>query len=208
MVSIDVRPLVGPIALLAALVPSLSGCDGGSGQPSAGGPERLPQAQTVRECPSAVYGTDIAPMALRSAVDAGRLTLAIEGGWLGLPARAYAPNTILKVLALVRTGKPVTLVVPASERARLSLLYDVDAPGPRRPLRLADGTWSVRFSACARGEGWSQGRSYPDPDQTQFNGGFFVRGAHCAPLDVWTAGAEAPVRRWLPLGTGDRPCPR
>jgi hypothetical protein len=130
-------------------------------------------------------------MALRSAVDAGRLTLAIEGGWLGLPARAYAPNTILKVLALVRTGKPVTLVVPASERARLSLLYDVDAPGPRRPLRLADGTWSVRFSACARGEGWSQGRSYPDPDQTQFNGGFFVRGAHARP---WTCGRPARKR--------------
>ena len=112
----------------------------------------------------------------------------------------------MKVLALVKTGETVTLVVPEGERQRLSLLYD-HGPGPKRSLRLSDGTFSVRFRACEQGEEWAPGQPYPDPNETQFNGGFFVRGAHCAWLEVWVDGQESPLPLALGLGTGDRPCP-
>jgi hypothetical protein len=207
MTSAAVRAVLGASALLTVLALSLAACNVGSTEPSAGGLERPPRAETVRDCPSAVYGREIDPRALADAVVAGPLTLVVEGGWMDLPARAYAPDTVLKVLALARAGEPMTLVVPEAERDRLALLYDVDEPGPRRPLRLSDGTWSAQFSACTRAEEWIPGKAYPDPRKTQFNGGFFVRGAHCAPLDVWAYGQEEPLRRWLPLGTGDRPCP-
>jgi hypothetical protein len=93
----------------------------------------------------------------------------------------------------------VTLAVPEAERQRLSLLYGVPGPGARL-WRLSDGTSSVRFRAC------SSGSEYPG-QQTQFNGGFFVRDAHCAAIDVWVEGRADPIRRWLPFGVGDRRCP-
>jgi hypothetical protein len=207
MTSTAARAVLVGSALLTALVPSLAACDGGSTQPSAGDPNGPPRPETVRDCPSAVYGEEINPRALEDAVIAGPLTLAVEAGWADRPARAYAPERVLKVLAIVRAGERVTLVVPGGERDRLSLLYDVTERGPPRPLRLSDGTWSVRFTACTSSEEWVPGERYPDTRKTQFNGGFFVRGAHCAPLDVWTDGQEEPLRRWLSLGTGDRPCP-
>jgi hypothetical protein len=110
------------------------------------------------------------------------------------------------VLALIQTGETVTVVVPEGERRRLSLLYDL-GPGPKRPLRLSDGTSSARFSACTRSEEWTPGQAYPDPQETQFNGGFFVRGAHCAPLEVWIDGRADPLPLTLGFGTGGRPCP-
>jgi hypothetical protein len=166
-----------------------------------------PRPETVRDCRSAVYGEEIARSAMKDAVVAGPLTLVIAGEWVDLPARAYAPDATLKVLAIVRAGETVTLVVPGADRDRLSLLYDVNEPGPRRPLRLSDGTRSVRFTACSQSDEWISGRPYPDTRETQFNGGFFVRGAHCAPLHVWMKGQDVPARLWLPLGTAGRPCP-
>jgi hypothetical protein len=80
-------------------------------------------------------------------------------------------------------------------------------PGPRRLPRLSDGAAPVRFSPCTKSDEWIPGERYPDPRRTQFNGGFFVRGPYCAPLDVSVEGQEEPLRRWLPLGTRDRPCP-
>jgi len=109
------------------------------------------------------------------------------------------------VLALVQTGETVTLVVPEGERRRLSLLYDF-GPGPKRPLRLSDGTSSTRFNACTRSEEWAGGRPYPDPKETQFNGGFFVRGAHCTTLEVWIDGRAGPLPLTLGFGTGGQPC--
>jgi hypothetical protein len=197
MVTVASSGLVASALLTALLLPLA--CDDAAPLP--------PRPETVRDCRSAVYGEEIAPSALKDAVVAGPLTLVIEGGWVDLPPRAYAPNTILKVLAVVRAGEPVTLVVPSEDRDRLSLLYDVSEPGPQRPLRLSDGTTSVRFTACTRSDQWIPGKPYPDKRETQFNGGLFIRGAHCAPLDVWVDGQEEPLRRWFPLGTGDRPCP-
>jgi hypothetical protein len=200
------RTVLARSALLI-LLPMLASCDGGSMQPSAAVSEGPPDAETVRDCRSAVYGEGLNPRAREDAVAAGPLRLVIQAGWMDRPARAFAREPTLKVLAIVRAGERVTLVVPGAERRWLSLLYDVSGRGPRRPLRVSDGTSSVRFGACTKSEEWIPGKRYPDPRRTQFNGGFFVRGAHCAALEVWVKGREEPLRRWLPLGTADRPCP-
>jgi hypothetical protein len=205
--STPVRAVLVSAVLIAAVVLALAEGDDGPIQPSAGGPREPPRPETVRDCPSAVYGEGINPSAREDAVVAGPLTLIIQAGWMDRPPRAFAREPVLKVLAIVRAGERVTLVVPGDERESLSLLYDVSEPGPRRPLRLSDGTSSVRFSACTKSGEWIPGERYPDPRQTQFNGGFFVSGAHCAAVDVWAEGEEDPLRRWLPLGTGRRPCP-
>jgi hypothetical protein len=177
---------VAPFAAAGAL----ASCDGESTQ--APGP---PTAETVRGCRTAVYG-EIAPQVRKAAVAAGPLALLVVDG--GRRA-AFEPSQVVKVLALVRSGETVTVVVPDAERRRLSLLYEFSG-GPQR-------TSSARLSACARSEEWAQGRPYPDPRETQFNGGFFVRGAHCALLNVWVEGQPEPLRLGLPFGTGDRPCP-
>jgi hypothetical protein len=111
----------------------------------------------------------------------------------------FRPDAVIKVLALVDAGPRVTLAVPEAERQRLSLLYDFGA-GPSRDLRFSDGTSSARFRACSRSGG------YPGRE-TQFNGGFFVRGAHCAAIEVWTEGRTKPRHRWLPFGVGEHGCP-
>jgi hypothetical protein len=207
LMSARARAVLVAAALLTALVLALAEGDDGPIQPSADGSEERRRPETVRDCPSAVYGEGINSKALEDAVVAGPLTLAIQAGWMDRPTRAFAREPTLKVLAIVRAGERVTLVVPGDERGHLSLLYDVSEPGPRRPLRLSDGTSSVRFSACTESEEWIPGERYPDPRRTQFNGGLFVRGAHCAAVDVWAEGEEEPLRRWLPLGTGSHPCP-
>jgi hypothetical protein len=191
------RPLVA--APLAAAV-LLTSCDGESTQPSAGeaGP---PPAETVRDCRTAVYGK-IAPEARKEAVTAGPLTLLVADGEPRAPV-----EPVVKVLTLVRGDETVTVVVPEPARTRLSLLYDFSQPGPKRPLRLSDGTSSARFSACTRSEEWAEGRPYPDSRETQFNGGFFVRGGHCASLDVWVGGRAEPLRLNVGFARVDRRCP-
>ena len=106
----------------------------------------------------------------------------------------FLPDSELKALAVVDAGARVTLAVPEAERERISLLYDARL---RR-------TSSVRFRACSRsGE-------YPGPggygSRDQFNGGFFVRDAHCAAIEVWTEGSTSPIRFRLPFGVEVRSC--
>ncbi len=197
-------PAAARIALLAsglvtALAFSLSACGNDSARPAERGHLKAPEAETLRGCRTAVYG-DVDPRARREATVAGPLEL-LAGSQL----HRLEPDGVAKVLAVLRAGETVTLAVPESERRRLSLLYDLSGPGPRRPLRLSDGVSAVRFSACARGI--VAGTRVKDAAESQFNGGFFVRGAHCAPIEVWVEGREEPLRRWLPFGTGARPCP-
>jgi hypothetical protein len=180
---------------------AIAACDGNGSQPSAGevGP---PPAETVRDCRSAVYGK-LAPRTRKASVTAGPLALLVADGG---GRAAYEPSGVVKVLALVRSGETVTLAVPEAERRRLSLLYDLGR-GPRRPLRLSDGTSAARFEPCAKSERWAAGKPYPDAHETQFNGGLYVRGAHCASLDVWVEERSDPLALALALGVGDRPCP-
>jgi hypothetical protein len=196
-----VRSLAAVGALAVAL--ALSACDRES-SPSAAGhspPPQPPQAETIRACRTAVYGT-LAPAVRKHAVTVGPLSLLVADG--GRPAE-FEPSGIAKVLVLLRTGATATVVVPKDERRRASLLYEFSA-GPDRPLRFSDGTASVLFKACTRSQEWGN-RPYPDPRETQFNGGFFVRGAHCATLEVWIDGRAEPARLRLGFGMGGRPCP-
>jgi hypothetical protein len=185
--------------LVGAVAVSLFACGNDSEQPVAGEHLKPPEAETLRGCRTAVYG-DIDPKARSEATVAGPLELLA-----GSAANRLEPDGVAKVLAVIRAGEAVTLAVPEPERGRLSLLYDMSSPGPRRPLRLSDGVSVVRFSACARGI--VAGTRVKGASESQFNGGFFVRGAHCAPIEVWVEGREEPLRRWLPFGTGGRPCP-
>ena len=150
----------------------------------------------IRPSKTAVFG-DLIPGWRKRAVVAGPLALLPWEPNFGGPG-LFRPDAVIKVLAVVNAGARVTLAVPDAERRRLSLLYDFGR-GPSRDLRFSDGTSSVRFRACSR-----SGR-YPGRE-TQFNGGFFVRGAHCAAIEVWTDGRTNPRRRWLPFGVGERRC--
>jgi hypothetical protein len=199
MSSAVVRAALAAGALLSAPVLSLVACDSGSARPTAAQTVEAPEAETVRGCQTAVYG-EIRPGVREDAVGAGPLALLLVDSER---RAAFEPSAVVKVLALVEAGKTVTLVVPQAERRRLSLLYDFGR-GPRRPLRLSDGTSSVRFSACSESEGWSPGQPYPDPRETQFNGGFFVGGAQCASLEAWVERRAEPLRFGLPFGTGER----
>ena len=150
-----------------------------------------PEPEAVRRCKTAVYG-ELDPEWRKRAVVAGPLALL---PYLERRPELFVPDAELKVIAVVRSGASVTLAVPEAERQRISLLYDSGGPRLNRLFRLSDGTSSVRFIACSRGR------------ETQFNGGFFVRDAHCAAIEVWTEGRTNPIRRWLPVGVSDRACP-
>ncbi|MCD6014056.1 MAG: hypothetical protein K0R88_140 [Solirubrobacterales bacterium] len=163
-----------------------------------------PEPETVRRCKTAIFG-DLIPGWRKRAVVAGPVAL-VPGERNFGPPGLFGPDAVIKVLAVVDARARVTLAVPEAERQRLSLLYDF-GPGPSRDIRFSDGTSSVRFRACSR-----SGAEYPGPGgypgrETQFNGLFFVRGAHCAAIEVWTEGRTNPRRRWLPFGVSERRCP-
>jgi hypothetical protein len=195
------------VAAALATTTALSACDIGQTEPveptrSPAADARPPPAETVRNCRTAVYGK-LAPSTRKNAVTAGPVSLLAVGG--KRPAEVE-PSGAVKVLVLIQTGETATVVVPEGERERLSLLYDL-GPGPKRSLRLSDGTFSARFNACTASGEWAEGKPYPDERETQFNGAFFVRGAHCAMLNVWIDGRAAPSRLGLGFGVGRRPCP-
>jgi hypothetical protein len=191
--------LLMPALAAVAVSAAVAACDENAGPPRAAdsrpsGAATPLRAETVRSCRTAVYG-ELAAGVREHAATVGPLTLlAIEGG----RRSAVEPSGVVKVMALVRTGETVTVVVPEGERRRLSLLYDFGR-GPKRDFRLSDGTSSVRFEACTASQ------PYPGEHETQFNGGFFVRGPQCALLDVWVEGQTGPSR--LGVEIGGRPCP-
>src|SRR5918995_214659 len=114
--------------LVSAVVFSLFACGSDSTQPAGGEHLKAPEAEkTLRGCRTAVY-VDIDPKARSEATVAGPLELLA-----GSDADRLEPDGVAKVLAVLRAGEAVTLAVPESERGRVSLLYDVSGPGPRRP---------------------------------------------------------------------------
>jgi hypothetical protein len=163
-----------------------------------------PEPETVRHCRTNVGVGE--PGSRKRAVVAGPLALLLS---TDRSPKHFRPDAPVKAIVVVRAGASVTLAVPEAERERLSLLYDF-GPGPRRDFRLSDGTSSVRFNPCPR-----SGAEYTGPGgyvhetgrETSFNGGFFVRDAHCAAIEVWIEGRATPIRRWLPLGVANRACP-
>jgi hypothetical protein len=188
--------------VVSTLVAALTLAAGGDASTPRGGGDAAaaaaPEPEFVRPCKTAVYG-ELSPGWPKRAVVAGPLAL------LPYPERRpkhFVPDAALKVIAVVRAGARVTLAVPEAERQRISLLYDDSAPA----LRLSDGTSAVRFRACSRSGKYPSPGGYPGRE-TLFNGGFFVRDAHCAAIEVWTEGRTIPIRRWLPFGVGERRCP-
>jgi hypothetical protein len=199
------RIRIAPALVVSALVAvaALTLAAGGAASTPRGGGDAAaaaaPEPETVRPCKTAVYG-ELRRGWPKRAVVAGPLAL------LPYPERRpkhFVPDAALKVIAVVRAGARVTLAVPEAERQRISLLYDDSAPG----LHLSDGTSSVRFRACPRSGKHPGPGGYPGRE-TQFNGGFFVRDAHCAAIEVRTEGRTTPIRRWLPFGVHRWRCPR
>ena len=104
-----------------------------------------------------------------------------------------------KLLLVIEGSRPVTIQIPAEERANASLL---GAPkrgytGEEERLGLAgvsDGHSAIRLEPCTKGRGRF----------TEFPGGFVVAGARCLPLNAWVAGSSTPIHRALSFGAGDR----
>jgi hypothetical protein len=170
------------------------GQDNGTVLPTGGGS----QLDTPkRGCDSAVFGT-LASDWRQHATIAGPLA------WLGISGYAADPPATFavqdgrylfkKALAVVERGALVKIVVPESERPRLSLFYSASGTRPDNLYAIAEGKASWALRAC-------------EDTETQFNGGFIVGGAQCAALDVFVKGKSQPIRVFIPFGTGKRPCP-
>lgn len=164
------------------------------------GPEA---AAFVRDCDSSVYGR-LGRGWREDAVVIGPIA------FIGLPSLAAAPERRFeprkgrdrseKVLAVVRTGPPVTVRVSPFEH--VGLLYD---PSKFNAHSVADGDPAVTFVSCEPGESpyadfGASGRA------TQFNGAFVMDGPGCVALDV-AVGSEAAERTWVSFGAGEG-CPQ
>jgi hypothetical protein len=159
----------------------------------------VPDRSVVVGCKRAVYGQlgrhwrDP-----KSTLVAGPLALASLLGYVRrAPASTYdsshglAPQ--IKALAVVDAGRAVRLSVPARERDRLSLDYTyVHSVAGTDKYRVSAGASNVTFKPCAASR-------YPG-GRTQFAGGFIVKGAQCAEIDVQPLGSPTATRRHVPFG--------
>jgi hypothetical protein len=97
---------------------------------------------------------------------------------------------------LVRAGHEVTLQVPRSARAQVSLGY---GSLPEGEVGYQDGHPAVTLVACAPDE--ESGSSVAPGEPVTFWSGFvFAREPSCAPLDVYVDGEPEPHRIETPLG--------
>ena len=143
----------------------------------------------LRNCESSVYG-ELSPGWERNSVRAGPFWLV---GVRGYGTRAFEPVRPgfyggVKVLLAVDNGVTATISVPPSERANVTLRYD-RALMSGGPWRISQGRVATTFEACAPGD-------YP---HTQFNGGFLVRGARCAHLEISVQGRPEPMQVAIPF---------
>ena len=106
---------------------------------------------------------------------------------------------VVELFVLVEPGGAATVVVPPNARGRLALVYsrrarDAERPGAAGIIRLSSGDRAVRFQSCD-GEHW------------HYLGGIIANRPRCVPIDIHT-GPGRTLRRFLPLGTGNRRCGR
>jgi hypothetical protein len=171
---------------------------------SSGAPEK---EAFVRTCETRVYGT-LDPRGWRQhSIIAGPLAFWYVDQYARQPASLFAPvrgssdrYPGLKLLVLVRPGAVATVIVPASERRDVALLYDPAAWNDRNEYQIQDGDSAVTFEACKKGE--TLGTGGPLNEMTQFNGGFLVAGVRCLPLDVLVRGPQKATRVTLSFGAG------
>jgi hypothetical protein len=151
------------------------------------------QEPVARDCTSSVYG-DLGSDWTRSSVVAGPLAF--------VRARGYSSSTYSfasvgggryrgsKLLAAVRTGWVVRVVVPAAERRTVALQYaPVDF---NKAVVPAQSEHEVTFTACP------PGRPFLGPKTaqwTQFNGAIVVAGRRCVTLAVYAAQQGHPLPR-------------
>ncbi len=103
-------------------------------------------------------------------------------------------------LAVVQPGRAVTVSIPLYERHRLAL--DYTSVAPRKRFYLGQGVSSVTFKPCGGA-----------PGETQFDGGFIVKGPQCAAVFIQPVGDKGIIERFLPFGRSCRaenhpPAPR
>lgn len=151
----------------------------------------------VRSCGSDVYGT-LNPSWRDYAISVGPLSLVPFERLADAPASQFAgkrgryPGQ--KMLVVVEAGRRATLLLPLPERRHAALNYAHQSGSRDNRYALADGTAAVTFKACA-------------DHLTQFNGTFIVAGPRCVAIEIRQRASIRGVRRYLPFGTGDEPCP-
>ena len=160
----------GLVGLAVALL--LGACTSDAHPTPASGGESDP-TPFLRSCGSAVFGDPN----MRNAVSIGPLIL------VGIPQAAKLPPTAfeedhgrydaIKILAVVKGQRDVTVTVPASLRESLALLYDPNASANKHGYPFSAGDARVTFAAC------------PEAD-AGYNGGFIATQPTCATLEVET----------------------
>jgi hypothetical protein len=94
--------------------------------------------------------------------------------------------------AVVESSDAITLVVPESERARYSLIWDPATWQEDAAYVVADGSPAVTLRAC-------------ELEPTTFVGGIVAGTPYCAPLDVYVGDDPSPRRVALALDAVDCP---
>lgn len=106
---------------------------------------------------------------------------------------------IEELLIMIDAGHSATVTVPAKNRKHFALAYSPRALNAEHPkaagvIKLTDGDTSVRFTPCHR-------------ERRQWLGGIIANRPGCQPIDITLSSGQR-LRRYLPLGTGHRPCER
>jgi hypothetical protein len=122
----------------------------------------------------------------------------LVGAALPTPAGTVESIGGQKHPVLVGAGHEVTLRVPATARAHISLGY---GSLPQGDVEFEDGHPAVTFVACGPGE--ESGSTVAPGEPVTFWSGFVLaRKPSCAPLDVYVDGELQPQRIETPLGAG------
>jgi hypothetical protein len=143
------------------------------------------QEPVLRDCRSSVYG-DLGSDWIRSSILVGPLAFVRAHGY---STSTYSFASVgggryrgSKLLAVVRTGWVVRLVVPTAEGRKVALQYaPVDF---NKAVVPAQSEHEVTFTACP------PGRPFLGPTTarwTQFNGAIVVAGRRCVTLAVYAA---------------------
>ena len=117
----------------------------------------------------------------------------LGGGHSSGALRLYVAIAVLEDL---RPGSVVVVRVPPAYRGELRFLYgpgDSLNPGTRYTMR--SGEAGVTFESCRAAQQASR-------VNTDYYGGYLVRGARCVPVQVWVPGREHPVSVRLGACTG------
>lgn len=151
------------------------------------------QEPVARDCGSSVYG-DLGSDWKTASVVVGPLAF-VQGRFYSSSPSSFASvgggrYRGSKLLAVVRTGWVVRLVVPAAQRRKVALQY---APEDfNEAVVPAQSEHDVTFTACPPGRPLLG----PKTEQwTQFNGAIVVAGRRCVTLAVYAAKQGHPLPR-------------